>query len=49
MALTEAKPPAGEAHALLSPGELVLKKIFAEFVALSNHKLQFIAAQALVS
>lgn len=49
MALAEAKPSVGEAHALLSPGELVLKKIFAEFVVLSGQKLQFIASQTLVS
>ena len=48
MALTEAKPVAIEAHGL-SPGELVLKKIFAEFVALSSQKLHFITSQALVS
>lgn len=49
MASTETKPVASEAHTLLSPGELVLKKIFAEFVALSNQKLRFITSQALVS
>ena len=37
-----------ESHGL-SPGELVLKKIFAEFVALSSQKLHFITSQALVS
>lgn len=33
----------------LSPGEFVLKRLFAEFVALSDKKLEYVAKQPLVS
>ncbi len=41
-------PPA-DVEGGMSPGEFVLKKLFAEFVALSERKLQHIASQPLVS
>ena len=40
--------PPVDAEGTMSAGELVLKKLFAEFVALSEKKLQDIAAQPLV-
>lgn len=40
-------PPA-DAEGAMSAGEFVLKKLFAEFVALSERKLQNIATQPLV-
>lgn len=41
--------PCGDAETGLSPGEFVLKKLFAEFVVVSDRKLQHIATQPLVS
>ncbi len=41
-------PPA-DVEAGMSPGEFVLKKLLAEFVALSERKLLHIASQPLVS
>ena len=40
--------PPVDAEGIMSAGELVLKKLFAEFVALSEKKLQDIAKQQLV-
>ena len=41
-------PALGDSEGGMSPGEFVLKKIFAEFVAVSDRKLQHIATQRLV-
>ena len=41
-------PPA-DADGRMSPGEFVLKKLFVEFVAISERKLQYVASQPLVS
>ena len=41
-------PALGDSEGGMSPGEFVLKKIFAEFVAVSDRKLQHIASQRLV-
>lgn len=41
--------PTADVEAGMSPGEFVLKKLFAEFIALSERKLQHIASQSLVS
>ena len=41
-------PALGDSEAGMSPGEFVLKKIFAEFIAVSDRKLQHIATQRLV-
>ena len=40
--------PPVDAEGAMSAGEFVLKKLFAEFVALSERKLQNIATQPLV-
>lgn len=40
--------PPIDAEGAMSAGEFVLKKLFAEFVALSERKLQNIATQPLV-
>ena len=41
-------PALGDGEGGMSPGEFVLKKIFAEFIAVSDRKLQHIATQRLV-
>ena len=45
----QSSSPALEAEGGMSPGEFVLKKLFAEFVQLSESKLLHIASQPLVS
>ena len=42
-------PALGDGESGMSPGEFVLKKVFAEFVAVSDRRLQHIATQSLVS
>lgn len=49
MASVEGPSPIIEGDSSMSAGEFVLKKLFAEFVALSDRKLQNIAAQPFVS
>ena len=47
--VSSASPGLEEAGGGLSPGEFVLKKLFAEFVAISDKKLEHVAKQPLVS
>ena len=41
--------PSADVEGAMSPGEFVLKKLFAEFVVLSERKLKSLATQPLVS
>ncbi len=49
MASVEAPSPVIDGENYMSAGEFVLKKLFAEFVALSEKKLQLISTQPFVS
>ena len=49
MASVEGPSPVVERESSMSAGEFVLKKLFAEFVALSERKLQSISTQPFVS
>lgn len=49
MASVEAPSPVIDGENYMSAGEFVLKKLFAEFVALSEKKLQSISTQPFVS
>ena len=48
MASVEGPSPITDGEGSMSAGEFVLKKLFAEFVALSDRKLQDIASQPFV-
>ena len=41
--------PSADVEGAMSPGEFVLKKLFAEFVIISERKLKSLASQPLVS
>lgn len=49
MASVEGPSPVIEGDSSMSAGEFVLKKLFAEFVALSERKLSNISTQSFVS